>query len=72
MTELLKRAFSEASRLPEGDQDLFGKWMLAELAAEKRWEHSFTRSQDLLAKLGHQALNEHRKDRSKPLDPEAI
>jgi len=39
MTGLLKRAFNEASRLPEGDQDLFGKWMLAELAAEKRWEH---------------------------------
>jgi len=46
--------------------------MLAELAAEKRWEHSFARSQDMLAKLGRQALNEHRKGRSKPLDPEAL
>jgi hypothetical protein len=72
MTELLKKAFSEASRLPKGDQDLIGKWMLAELAAEKRWEHSFARSQDLLAKLGRQALSEHRKGRSKPLDPEDL
>jgi len=72
MTGLLKRAFNEASRLPEGDQDLFGKWMLAELAAEKRWEHSFTHSQVLLAKLSRQAFNEHRKGRSNPLDPEAL
>ena len=72
MTELLKKAFTEASRLSKSDQDLIGKWMLAELAAEKRWEESFTRSQDLLAKMAGQALNEHRKGRSKPLDPEAL
>jgi hypothetical protein len=72
MTELLKRAFNEASRLREDDQDLIGKWILAELAAEKRWEDSFTRSQDLLAKLSRRALNEHRKGRSKPLDPEVL
>lgn len=72
MTELLKKAFTEASRLPENDQDLIGKWMLAELAAEKRWEDSFAHSQDVLAKLGRQALHEHRKGRSKPLDPEGL
>jgi hypothetical protein len=63
MTELLKKAFTEASRLAEDDQDMIGKWMLAELAAEKRWEQSFGRSQDLLAKLGRHALNEHRRGR---------
>ncbi|MEA2648757.1 MAG: hypothetical protein QOG61_1192 [Candidatus Binataceae bacterium] len=72
MTELLKKAFNEASRLRKGDQDMIGKWMLAELAAEKRWEQTFARTQDSLAKLGRRALNEHRKGRSKPLDPEAL
>jgi hypothetical protein len=35
MTELLKKAFSEASRLPKGDQDLIGKWMLADSFQER-------------------------------------
>jgi hypothetical protein len=72
MTELLKKAFTEASRLPKDDQDRIGKWMLAELAAEKRWEQAFARRGDLLAKLGRQALDERRKGRSKPLDPESL
>lgn len=72
MTELLKKAFAEASRLPSSDQDRFGKWMLAELASEKRWEQAFARTHDSLARLAHQALSEHRKGRTKPLDPETL
>jgi hypothetical protein len=72
MTELLKKAFAEASRLSKGDQDMFGKWMLAELASEKRWEEAFERTRDSLTQLARHALTEHRKGRSKPLDPEAL
>jgi hypothetical protein len=72
MTEILKKAFTEASRLPEDDQDSFGKWMLAELASEKRWDQAFARTQDSLAKLGQRALIEHRKGRTKPLNPGAL
>jgi len=69
MTEILKKAFTEASRLPEDDQDSFGKWMLAELASEKRWDQAFARTRDSLAKLGQRALIEHRNRRTKPLNP---
>jgi len=68
----MKKAFHEASRLPKEEQDLFAKWMLAELASEKRWEHAFERTGDSLAKLAHKALAEHRKGRTKALDPEAL
>jgi hypothetical protein len=72
MTDLLKKAFAEASRLPKSEQDVFGKWMLAELASEKRWTQAFARTHDSLARLAHQALTEHRKGRTKPLDSEAL
>ena len=31
MTELLERAFKEASRLPEVDQNALAKWVMEEL-----------------------------------------
>ena len=72
MTETLKKAFTEASRLPNSAQDQFGKWILAELASERRWDQAFARTQDSLVKLADQALTEHRKGRTKPLDPEEL
>ena len=41
MTKLLEKAFTEASKLPETDQDLFAKWLLDELNSEKQWEKAF-------------------------------
>ena len=72
MTETLKKAFAKASSLPENEQDSFGKWMLAEMASEKRWNRAFARTHDSLEKLANQALTEHRKGRTKPLDPERL
>jgi hypothetical protein len=51
MTKLLQRAFDEASKLPEGEQDALGRILLEELASERRWEDLFTGSHDLLGDL---------------------
>jgi len=51
MTKLLQKAFDEASKLPESEQDALGRILLDELAAERCWEELFTGSQDLLAEL---------------------
>ena len=59
MTTLLEKAFSEASKLPERDQDAVAQVILAELASEKRWNDLFANSQDALAKLAQEALSEH-------------
>ena len=37
MTKLLERAFKEASRLPDVEQDALAKWVLEELEAEGKW-----------------------------------
>ncbi len=44
MTNLLQRAFEEASKLPEGEQDALGRILLEELASERRWEELFAGS----------------------------
>ncbi len=60
MTELLEKAFAEVSKLLESEQDIFSRWILEELASEKRWDMAFTNSQYLLSRLADEALAEHR------------
>ncbi|MFQ5850211.1 MAG: hypothetical protein ACE5JU_06430 [Candidatus Binatia bacterium] len=72
MTKLLQRAFEEAAKLPEGEQDALGRILLEELASERRWEELFVESHDLLADLADQALAEHRAGRTEKLDPEKL
>ncbi len=72
MRELLKKAFEEAAKLSEGEQDAVAEWLLDELHSEQRWEAAFARSRKRLGELGRAALTAHRKRRSKPLDPDAL
>ena len=72
MTELLERAFSEAAKLPPTEQDELAERWLAELQAEQHWQDSFAASQDELAKLADEALQEHGAGLTQPLRPEQI
>lgn len=72
MTKALKRAFEAAARLPDADQDELAAAILEELEADERWEAAFAASQDALARLAHEALEEHRAGRTEPLDPDAL
>ena len=68
MTKLLEKAFEEASRLPEIDQNALAKWVLDELHSEKTWEKSFADSEDILEKLADEALKEKREGKTQPLN----
>ena len=72
MTKLLEKAFAEATKLPRKEQDQLAKWRLVEMASERRWDEAFSRSSDRLAQLAHEALNEHRKGRTKRLNPDQL
>jgi hypothetical protein len=65
MTELLKKAFDVASRLPEDEQDAVAEWLLAELALEEGREERFARTQDALSMLAREASEEHERERRK-------
>ena len=60
MTELLEKAFAEASKLPPEEQDFLAQILLDDIASEELWEQSFARSQDKLVRLADEALVEHR------------
>lgn len=68
MTKLLEKAFEEASKLSEKEQNIVAEWLLEELAAERRWEKTFAESEDLLSQLADEALEEHRQGKTKPLN----
>ena len=72
MTELLTKAMAEISKLPQQDQDAFAAWILDEIRAEHRWTRAFEGSQDTLAKLADEALQEHRNGKTTPLDPDRL
>jgi len=72
MTKLLEKAFDEAVKLPKKEQDRLAKWLLAEMAAERRWDDLFAGSEDRLTELAEEALLEHRQGRTRPLDPDRL
>jgi hypothetical protein len=72
MTKVLEKAFDEASKLSESEQDALGEWLLAEIESEGEWDRVFARSQDLLARLAKEALAEHRHGQTDELDPDNL
>ena len=72
MTELLEKAFAEAVKLPEQEQEALATWILEELASERRWTEAFADSQGALALLANEALAEYRKGRPPELDPDEL
>jgi hypothetical protein len=72
MTELLEKAISKLKTLPNSQQDAVADLILQELEAERRWDESFARSPDLLAKLASEAMAEYNAGKTQILDPEAL
>ncbi len=67
MTKLLEKAFTEASKLSQSEQDLLARFLLADLASEHRWSEAFANSRAQLADLAEEALAEVDAGRTKTL-----
>lgn len=67
MTQLLKKAFQEASKLPVVDQNALAKWLIQELESEKKWEKMFAESEDVLDQLADEAIKARKRGKTKPL-----
>jgi hypothetical protein len=68
MTKLLKKAFDAASSLPPERQDAIARLVLAEIEDEKRWDIAFAGSQDKLAHMADEAIEEHKDGRTCPME----
>ena len=67
MTKLLQRAFAEAAKLPESEQDRLATQLLEELADEAKWDAAFAASAPELEQLAAEALAEYRAGRTEEL-----
>ena len=72
MSKLLEKAFAEAAKLPESEQEALGAWLLEEIVSERRWQRAFADSPGVLARLADEALAEHRMRETQPLDPDTL
>jgi CRISPR/Cas system-associated protein Csm6 len=68
MTKLLKEVLAKLSKLSPERQDELAAWLLAEMEDEARWDKSFAESQDALEKLADEALEEHKRGETRPLE----
>jgi hypothetical protein len=60
LEKAFEKAFAEAAKLPEREQEALAQWILAELESDRRWDEAFAASADSLAQLADEALAEHR------------
>jgi hypothetical protein len=72
MTVLLEKAVDEVAALPDDQQDMFARWMLEELASERRWDQAFAGTADSLARLAQAALDDDAAGLTVVLDPETM
>ena len=69
MTTLLEKAVSKAFALPKEQQDALAQILLDEIQDEARWDASFARSQDMLAGMAAEAMEEYRAGETQPESP---
>jgi hypothetical protein len=70
MGRLLEKAISEASKLPESEQEAIGAWLLAEMQSEARWSTLLSKPAPALERMADEALQEHKQGRTTPLEPD--
>jgi hypothetical protein len=63
MTQLLEKALAELRKLSQSEQDAIATLILEELADEKKWDDSFSGSQDQLARLATKVREDIREGR---------
>jgi hypothetical protein len=68
MAKLLEKALEKVSSLPQDEQDAIASQILAELEDEGAWETRFARQKDKLRRLADEALAQHRRAETRPLD----
>jgi hypothetical protein len=69
MTSLLTKAFEIASKLPALEQNILARTLLDEIESEKKWDELFAESEDVLAQLAAEALQEDKQGMTTELDP---
>jgi hypothetical protein len=68
MTGLLERALQRIEALSPQEQDAMASQILETLDEEDAWSRQFNEKPDVLRSLAQEALEEHRRGETRPLD----
>ena len=68
MTGLLEKALQRVEALSREEQDAIAAQILESLEDEKEWTRQFQARPDILTALADEALDEHRRGETRPLD----
>jgi hypothetical protein len=68
MTGRLEQALRRVESLSPEEQDAIASQIIETLDDEEAWERSFRENPSLLRSLGSEALEEHRRGETRPLD----
>ncbi len=68
MTQLLKQAIAELSRLSDEEQDAMAALILEELEDEERWEAAFRSSEETLKRVADKVRADIRAGRTRKMD----
>ncbi|MEB2297458.1 MAG: hypothetical protein HUU44_07035 [Ignavibacteriaceae bacterium] len=72
MTKLLEKAFRKAAELSEDQQNIIAKWLLEELESERKWEKSFSESEDVLDILVKETIEQYENGKTNQLDTKKL
>jgi hypothetical protein len=72
MSNLLDEAYAAAKELPEQEQEAIGAWLLAEIDADRKWDELFAKPSEVIERMAGKALEDYRRGRTLPLDPETL
>ena len=72
MTSMLEKAFSEAAKLPDVEQNALARWVLDEIESDRKWDTLFAESEDTLAQLASEALEEEKQGKTTSLDADKL
>lgn len=67
MTRMLEKAFEAASKLPVLEQNVLARVLLDEIASEQKWDALFAESEDVLALLAAEALQDEEQGKTREL-----
>ena len=68
MTKQMEQVIARVTSLPEEEQEYYATIFLEELEDELKWDKAFASTQDELAKLADEALQEFEDGITTPLD----
>jgi hypothetical protein len=68
MTGMLQEALRRVASLSPEEQDAIASQILETLNDEEAWARSFREKPEILRKLAEEALEEHRRGETRPLD----